>query len=414
MERIKLNLIPSGVAPVIHVSQYDEGREFACDLFEGANIYTLDGTETLTVQVRKPDGHLVTESVTNTSDSYIVVTTTEQMCAVHGTNLANLKIEKGSIEIASLNFLMEVERDPLENGDPSESFVDNLNTQIYNAVADQYDSNNVIFDNSPTAGHNQPYTVTSDGIKSTIDNLELDDLHDVTISGAVSGEALTWDGSKWVNGTVSTVGSIDDLNDVDTTGKVDNSSLVYNSNDSEWQAKKLTVTLTQAEYDQLKLDGDLVEGTNYVITDGQNVTCDLGDLDDITITSASNGDVLAYNNGAWVNSGCLEFQKGDTFNLENIWCCGFQGNSSTRAFYIPLPKEYSSSLTVSVTAVVSAYTFSGASETWNNNTLSSLGTVSYLKARNGVVVLVALTTPASTTQYTPLTVRIASGTLTFS
>ena len=299
MERIKLNLIPSGVAPVVHVSQYDEGREFACDLFEGANVYTLDGTETLTVQVRKPDGHLVTESVTNTSDSYIVVTTTEQMCAVHGTNLANLKIEKGSVEIASLNFLMEVERDPLENGDPSESFVDNLNTQIYNAVADQYDSNNVIFDNAPTAGHNQPYTVTSDGIKSTIDNLELDDLHDVTISGAVSGEALTWDGSKWVNGTVSTVGSIDDLNDVDTTGKVDNSSLVYNSNDSEWQAKKLTVTLTQAEYDQLKLDGDLVEGTNYIITDGQNVTCDLGDLDDVTISGSPSGNYLKNVSGTW-------------------------------------------------------------------------------------------------------------------
>lgn len=301
MERIKLNLIPSGVAPVVHVSQYDEGREFACDLFEGANVYTLDGTETLTVQVRKPDGHLVTESVTNTSDSYIVVTTTEQMCAVHGTNLANLKIEKGSIEIASLNFLMEVEKDPLENGDPSESFVDNLNTQIYNAVADQYDSNNVIFDNVPTSGHNQPYTVTSDGIKTTIDNLELDDLHDVTISGAVSGEAVVWDGSKWVNGTVSTVGSIDDLNDVDTTGKVDNSSLVYNSNDSEWQAKKLTVTLTQAEYDQLKLDGDLVEGTNYVITDGQNVSCDLGDLGDVSISGSPSGKVL-YNNGVnWID-----------------------------------------------------------------------------------------------------------------
>lgn len=317
MERIKLNLIPSGVAPVVHVSQYDEGREFACDLFEGSNVYTLDGTETLTVQVRKPDGHLVTESVTNTSDTYVVITTTEQMCAVHGTNLANLKIEKGSIEIASLNFLMEVERDPLENGDPSESFVDNLNTQIYNAVADQYDSNNVIFDNVPTSGHNQPYTVTSDGIKSTIDNLELDDLHDVTISGAVSGEAVVWDGSKWVNGTVSTVGSIDDLNDVDTTGKVDNSSLVYNSNDSEWQAKKLTVTLTQAEYDQLKLDGDLVEGTNYVITDGQNVTCDLGDLDDVTISSASNGDVLAYNNGDWVNSNCVKL-----FNITKHYASG--------------------------------------------------------------------------------------------
>ena len=349
MERIKLNLIPSGVAPVVHVSQYDEGREFACDLFEGANVYTLDGTETLTVQVRKPDGHLVTESVTNTSDSYIVVTTTEQMCAVHGTNLANLKIEKGSIEIASLNFLMEVERDPLENGDPSESFVDNLNTQIYNAVADQYDSNNVIFDNAPTSGHNQPYTVTSDGIKSTIDNLELDDLHDVTISGAVSGEALTWDGSKWVNGTVSTVGSIDDLNDVDTTGKVDNSSLVYNSNDSEWQAKKLTVTLTQAEYDQLKLDGDLVEGTNYIITDGQNVTCDLGDLDDVSISGSPSGKVLMNNGSAWVDAR-LNYGTGSLITLTEMTCAGMIWNSrKTIQFFVPLDKPIESGKTATIT-----------------------------------------------------------------
>ena len=92
MERIKLNLIPSGVAPVVHVSQYDDGRTFAIDLFEGDNAYTLDGTEVLTVNVRKPDGHLVTESVTNTSDSYVTVDTTEQMTACHGTNLANLNL----------------------------------------------------------------------------------------------------------------------------------------------------------------------------------------------------------------------------------------------------------------------------------------------------------------------------------
>lgn len=302
MERIKLNLIPSGVAPVVHVSQYDDGRTFAIDLFEGDNAYTLDGTEVLTVNVRKPDGHLVTESVTNTSDSYVTVDTTEQMTACHGTNLVNLKIEKGSITIASLNFLMNVERDPLENGDPSESFVDNLNTQIANAVADQYDSNNVIFDNAPTTGHGTPYTVTSEGIKTTFDNLTVGDLADVTVTTPLSGEALTWDGTKWVNGTVSTVGSIDDLSDVDTTGKGNDYSLVYNSNASEWQAKKLTVEVTQAEYDQLKLDGDLIEGVRYVITDGQDVTCNLGDLNDVDVTGASTGDILVKGVSGWEKS----------------------------------------------------------------------------------------------------------------
>ena len=78
MERIKLNLIPSGVAPVVHLSQYDEGRKFGIDLFEGESVYVLDGTETLTVNVRKPDGHIVTESVTNTGTSSLTVATTEQ------------------------------------------------------------------------------------------------------------------------------------------------------------------------------------------------------------------------------------------------------------------------------------------------------------------------------------------------
>ena len=298
MERIKLNLIPSGVAPVVHLSQYDEGRKFGIDLFEGDSVYVLDGTETLTVNSRKPDGHVVVISVTNTGTSSLEVDTVEQLTAVHGTSYAKLKIEKGSDVIATLEFLIAVSRDPLENGDPSESFVDNLNTQISNAVADQYDSNNVIFDNDPTTGHGIGYAVTSEGIKTTIDNLKVGDLSDVTITTPTSGEALTWDGSKWVNGTVSTVGSLDDLNDVDTTGKVKDSSIVWDGS-SEFVAKKLTEEVTQAEYDQLKLDGDLVEGVHYVITDGQNVTCNLGDLNDVDTSGASTGDLLAYNNGTW-------------------------------------------------------------------------------------------------------------------
>ena len=281
MERIKLNLIPSGVAPVVHASQYDDGREFAIDLFEGDSVYVLDGTETLTVNVRKPDGHLVVESVTNTSDSYVVIATTEQMVAVSGTNYAKLKIEKGSVTIATLEFLMSVSRDPLENGDPSESFVSNLETQIASAVADQYDADSVVFDANPTAGHGVGFAVTSEGVKTALDNLpipdELDDLSDVSTSSPVSGEALVWDGTKWTNGTVSTVGNLDDLSDVDTTGKAVGDSLRYDG--IEWIAQPCTVALTQAEYDALQLSGDLVPNTHYVITDAPNLNPTASDIE---------------------------------------------------------------------------------------------------------------------------------------
>ena len=222
------------------------------------------------------------------------------MTACAGDNLCELKIEKGADVIGTLNFILRVELDPLAGGDPSESFVYNLSVQIAQAVADQYDSNNVIFDAAPTAGHGVGYAVTSEGVKNALDALSLEDLADVTYTGApVNGEAVVWDGTKWTNGTVSTVGSLDDLNDVDTTGKGNDYSLVYNSNDAEWQAKKLTEEVTQAEYDQLKLDGDLVEGVHYVITDGQDVTCNLGDLNDVDTSGASTGDILVKGANGW-------------------------------------------------------------------------------------------------------------------
>ena len=229
METLNLNLIPTGANPVAHVSQYDEGRVIRFNLFEGSAVYTLDGTETIECDVKKPDGNVVTLGVTNTSDSYVEVTTTLQTCACAGESLADIKITKGAVVIATLNFILDVERSPLENGIQSDSAIHNLETQIAEAVADQYDADSVIFDNAPTAGHGIGYAVTSEGIESAIPK-ELDDLSDVTYTGTPAmGEAVVWDGSKWTNGTVSTVGSIDDLNDVDTTGKAEGDSLRYDS-----------------------------------------------------------------------------------------------------------------------------------------------------------------------------------------
>ena len=278
METLNLNLIPTGANPVAHVSQYDEGRVIRFNLFEGSAVYTLDGTETIECDVKKPDGNVVTLGVTNTSDSYVEVTTTLQTCACAGESLADIKITKGAVVIATLNFILDVERSPLENGIESDSAIHNLETQIAEAVADQYDADSVIFDNTPTAGHGVGYAVTSEGVKNAIPD-ELDDLSDVTYTGTPAmGEAVVWDGSKWTNGTVSTVGSIDDLNDVDTTGKAEGDSLRYDSGASEWVAKPIVIEVTQAEYDQLVLDGDLQPLTTYVITDAPNLNATAQDL----------------------------------------------------------------------------------------------------------------------------------------
>ena len=277
MEVIKLNLIPTGALPVVHASQYDEGRTFRAELFEGSAVYTLDGTEVLECDVKKPDGNVVTVAVVNTSASYVDIDTTLQMCACSGESLAELNIKKGGDSIGTLNFILAVERSPLENGITSDSGIHNLQTQIADAVADQYAAEDVVFDATPTAGHGVGFAVTSEGVKNALDAVaatipeELDDLQDVSTSSPTSGEALVWDGAKWTNGTVSTVGSIDDLNDVDTTGKAEGDSLRFDSGSGEWVAKPIVIEVTQAEYDQLVLDGDLQPLTIYVITDAPNL-----------------------------------------------------------------------------------------------------------------------------------------------
>jgi len=276
MEIINLNLIPGKAWPVAHATQFDKGREFRANLFEGSQVYTLAGDETVDAIIKKPDGNQVIETLVNTADNYVIVTTTEQMTAVAGPSLGEIRITKDDTVIGSLKFILECEQSA-DTGIESHSEINNLETQVAAIVADQYAAEDVIFDNTPTAGHGVGFAVTSEGVLNAIPD-ELNDLDDVNISGAAQGEALVWNGAEWVNGTVSTVGSIDDLNDVDTTGKANADSLRYNATAQEWEAKPTTVEMTLAEYEALGGDYSGYENTNIIITDAPNLNATAQDI----------------------------------------------------------------------------------------------------------------------------------------
>ena len=287
MEVINLNLIPNGTNPVVHVKQYDEGREFGFNLFNGTNVLTLDGTEDITCVVKKPDGNIVSVAVPNTSSNNVVVTTTLQMTACSGNSVGVLNISKGGVNLYTLNFILYCERNPLENGIESESSIHDLQAQIADAVADQYDSNNVIFDNTGTAGHGIGYAVTSEGILTMVNGaialipVKLSDLSDVNINNPQANQALIFDltdpdNPVIKNGTVSTVGNLDDLSDVDTTGKAEGDSLRYIG--GEWKAKPTTVEMTKAEYDAI-VDFTPYANTHIVITDAPNLNPTASDIE---------------------------------------------------------------------------------------------------------------------------------------
>lgn len=158
-------------------------------------------------------------------------------------------------------------------------------------VAAQYDSANVIFDPVATVGHGTGFVVSSEYIA----NLEVSDLADTEISGQAQGEALVWDGTKWVNGTVSTVGNLDDLSDVDTDGKATGDSLRYDG--AEWVAKPTTVEMTQAEWNAIADKAawrNAHKNTHLVIKDAPNLNATASDIEyssGVTVKQAIDGKV---------------------------------------------------------------------------------------------------------------------------
>lgn len=184
MEIINLDMVPGKKSPVCHASQYDDGRVIRFNLYDSGLPFTLDGTETITFEVRKPDGNIVISTLTNTSDSYVDLVTTEQMTAVKGANLCEMRVAKGATNIGSLNVIMAVEMDPTDGGIASASEIDNLRSQVSGMVAEevaeQYDAGSVIFDSTPTPGHGNGYAVTSEGVATALgskaDRSELPDM----------------------------------------------------------------------------------------------------------------------------------------------------------------------------------------------------------------------------------------------
>lgn len=108
MEIINLNTIPDGHSPVAHVSQNDEGRVTRFNLFDGVIPFVLDGTESVKLRIRKPNGVTSEIPIVNTADSYVDITTTKQLTDVAGRVYCKLRIN----DLGTKSFYYFVESQP--------------------------------------------------------------------------------------------------------------------------------------------------------------------------------------------------------------------------------------------------------------------------------------------------------------
>lgn len=161
-----------------------------------------------------------------------------------------------------------------------------------------------------------------------------------------------------VNGNpVSSAGTLATLSDVDLTAPSDTQSLTYDSGTSKW----INSTLTSANISDFSTEVDsLIAATN------------LTDLNDVTITTPTDGQSLTYNTGTWVNT---------TLSSSNI----SDFNTAVDGRIAAADLNDLSDVVVTTPADNQALTYNSGTGNWVNETLTTSLISDYTTATDALI-----------------------------
>lgn len=134
VQSVNLNLIPTGVMPIVHLSQYDRDADGALlfNIFNGPTPFNLTGC-TATINGTKPDGNVYTYPCTVHSN-FLTSAVYDQMTTVQGTHEAEIRISDGDSVVGTLNFQMAIEKAGVSEVDVSHTDVPALLENIQASV----------------------------------------------------------------------------------------------------------------------------------------------------------------------------------------------------------------------------------------------------------------------------------------
>ena len=201
MQELDLQYAPIGVNPVVHVSQFDVGRQFRLKIYDGAEAYSMPSGTTARIDGIKPDkkGFSYSDAV-SVNGNIVTVTTKQQMTIVSGTVVCEIRFINAGNTIGTLNFKMEVEPSPVnENTDISETDL----PEIFELATEQMleaeawargTKNGVDVDDTEPQYHNNSkyYSEQTDSIGQYWDNkIRSDGIHWDTV---IISDGVDWDG----------------------------------------------------------------------------------------------------------------------------------------------------------------------------------------------------------------------------
>lgn len=115
-QTIKLNMIPSGVPPVVHVNQYEtQLNAFTFNLYKGTSVFTIPNNAAVLMNGVKPDGNVFSFAASRWSGNAAVFNCEQQMVPLAGPVVCELRLRTATEIVGTCNFILQVEEAPLND-----------------------------------------------------------------------------------------------------------------------------------------------------------------------------------------------------------------------------------------------------------------------------------------------------------
>lgn len=113
MQIVNINLVPSGVNPIVYASQHDNGRVVRFHLMNNSSEWNLDPSDTIRADITRPDGTELSIPMTNDATSYSDLTISYDDLDQEGVYVGEVVITDQYDNVTgSLNFILKAEADP--------------------------------------------------------------------------------------------------------------------------------------------------------------------------------------------------------------------------------------------------------------------------------------------------------------
>jgi hypothetical protein len=115
-QTFNLDLIPQGVPPIIHVSQYDKGQTWEIHLHENGIVFPVPANTSAAIQGTKPDSTgFQFPAVITAGDNVVMFTLEQQITVFSGDIDCELVLVNGDDQVATINFILSVEPTTLDD-----------------------------------------------------------------------------------------------------------------------------------------------------------------------------------------------------------------------------------------------------------------------------------------------------------